>query len=299
MTQELKLRIIFGILLAAVVLLVTWWGGVAFRAFAGLVGLLVAYEWLSMSAKRLARDRAASPARPEWLSQLPVWGMLAVSVVLTVSGWFVLALLWTLVAALSIYLVFRQDPQRVWLAGGVVYAGASLASIGAIREGGQAGLFAMLFVFAVVWATDIMAYFIGRTIGGPKLAPSISPGKTWSGAIGGAVCAVIAGVGLCLAYGGAASFGVAVLCVVMSAFSQAGDLFESAIKRRCGVKDSSHIIPGHGGVMDRVDGLVAAAVFLFVVTSIAGLFSPAGFQTVGDVLWHWSGLSAVSAVSGA
>ena len=132
-----------------------------------------------------------------------------------------------------------------------------------LRGGDQAGLIAILFLFAVVWATDILAYFVGRALGGPKLAPSISPGKTWSGAVGGALggrCSPAWRLRRRTGWGGR---GPALVALLLAIVSQFGDLFESFVKRRSGVKDSSHIIPGHGGVMDRVDGLVAAAFTLY------------------------------------
>jgi phosphatidate cytidylyltransferase len=123
----------------------------------------------------------------------------------------------------------------------------------------------MLFIFAVVWATDIFAYFIGRAIGGPKLAPPISPGKTWSGAIGGTLASVLAGLAVVYLAGEPVGFGLVAVILLLSIASQIGDLFESWIKRRFGVKDSSRLIPGHGGVMDRVDGLVSACFVAFLV----------------------------------
>jgi phosphatidate cytidylyltransferase len=128
----------------------------------------------------------------------------------------------------------------------------------------------MLFLFATVWATDILAYFVGRAIGGPKLAPSISPGKTWSGAIGGAVAGAAAGLVVAAAMGSASLAWIGLIAIVLSVVSQAGDLFESSVKRRNGVKDSGSLIPGHGGVMDRVDGLVAAAFALYVIGWLTG-----------------------------
>lgn len=153
---------------------------------------------------------------------------------------------------------------------GLFYAGATGLALAAIRGDDQPGLYAMFFIFAVVWATDILAYFVGRALGGPKLAPSISPGKTWSGAIGGAVSAVAAGVLLAHFLFPGTEILAAGLAFVLSACSQSGDLFESFIKRKFGVKDSSRLIPGHGGVMDRVDGLIFAC---FAASLLAGLFS--------------------------
>jgi phosphatidate cytidylyltransferase len=140
--------------------------------------------------------------------------------------------------------------------------GVSLAEI---RGEDFTGFIAMIFIFAVVWGTDIAAYFTGRAIGGKKLAPSISPGKTWSGAIGGAVAAVICGSAVVLSYMKQVSFWIVGLALLLSVLSQIGDLFESFMKRRYKVKDSSHLIPGHGGVMDRIDGLVFACSGAFIL----------------------------------
>lgn len=134
-----------------------------------------------------------------------------------------------------------------------------------------------LFLFAIVWCTDIFAYFVGRAVGGPKLAPSISPGKTWSGAVGGTIAAVVAGI--LVAHFAGMAWGLAMLALLvvgLSVISQIGDLFESRLKRLCSVKDSSQLIPGHGGVMDRVDGLATAALALYIVgAAFAGPDHPA------------------------
>ena len=135
---------------------------------------------------------------------------------------------------------------------------------------------ATIFLFAVVWASDIVAYFIGRTIGGPKLAPQISPKKTWSGAVGGVVAAIA--VAMVFAQPLTLTSGLALgsIAVMLSVVAQAGDLFESALKRRFGAKDSGHLIPGHGGLMDRLDGFVtAAAVATLIGLARGGLEAPA------------------------
>src|SRR5262249_5983935 len=129
-----------------------------------------------------------------------------------------------------------------------------------LRSDAQYGFLAMIFLFAVVWGTDILAYFVGRAVGGPKLAPWISPKKTWSGAIGGVAAAIAAAIAVAFAGGLSNMAAVALLAAALSIVSQAGDLFESALKRRFDVKDSSQLIPGHGGLMDRLDGFLTAAV---------------------------------------
>lgn len=253
MTRELRLRIISAIILAPVVLLATWQGGLYFRLLSALIGLLIFYEWSTMTG--LGRNRFGL-----------VFGWAATALIAfetafrSIETALVLLLGFSLAAA-ALALLRRST---FWLPGGVFYAGLSGVSLAALRGGDRDGLITMLFLFAIVWATDVFAYFIGRAVGGPKLAPAISPGKTWSGAVGGAACAVIAGYGVIMAAGEAASLWLAPIILALSAASQSGDLFESWVKRRTGVKDSSRLIPGHGGVMDRADGLVAACFLAFV-----------------------------------
>ncbi len=260
MHRELQLRIISGIILAVVVLAATWYGGLAFSLLSALIGLLIYYEWSTIT--RLASEQPVANA-VGWIGQAAI----AVAVVSGTVGYSLILLL--LFFAIAVGFVVMGGVSR-WFPAGIVYAGLTGIALANIRGGDASGLHAMLFVFAVVWATDILAYFIGRAIGGPKLAPRISPGKTWSGAIGGAVCAVIAGVLVAYAAFPDAIALAAFVALVLSVCSQSGDLFESFIKRRFGVKDSSRLIPGHGGVMDRVDGLIFACFAAFL---LAGLFS--------------------------
>ncbi|TIW34428.1 MAG: phosphatidate cytidylyltransferase, partial [Mesorhizobium sp.] len=144
----------------------------------------------------------------------------------------------------------RMRGTAQWDAPGLAYASLSGLSLALLRNGDRSGLIAILFLFAVVWATDIAAYFVGRAVGGPKLAPSISPGKTQSGALGGAVGGVVAGVLLASATGVGNLGTLGLVALALSVVAQAGDLFESWVKRRHGQKDSGNLIPGHGGVMD-------------------------------------------------
>jgi phosphatidate cytidylyltransferase len=137
---------------------------------------------------------------------------------------------------------------------GVLYLGPAFICLIALRAG-PAGLRNLLYLAAIVWAGDIGAYLAGRLIGGPRLAPRISPGKTWSGAAGGTLAAVLAGA----AAGFEHPANAAALALVLSVIAQAGDLLESAVKRYFGAKDSGRIIPGHGGLLDRLDGVLTAA----------------------------------------
>ncbi len=142
---------------------------------------------------------------------------------------------------------------------GYIYAVVSLLALFDVRSGGHGSRPALIFLLMVVWCSDIGAYIAGRLIGGPKLAPRISPGKTWSGSLGGLLASVIAGA-IVAASAGASPGWAALAALILGAVSQLGDLGESALKRRLGVKDSGRLIPGHGGLLDRLDGLMAAAI---------------------------------------
>lgn len=272
MSSELRLRIISGIVMAAVVLAATWYGGLVFQLLSVAIALLVYYEWSTITG--LARSDAAGTAFG-WLAQLAVGGCVLMAdfetAVAVLAGSVILAFCWIAISGKS-----------GWLAGGILYAGLTGISMAAIRGDNSAGFVAMLFVFAVVWGTDILAYFVGRAIGGPKLAPRISPGKTWSGAIGGTIAGVICGVAVFLANFSLDGLMIPLFALLLSVASQIGDLFESFIKRRFGVKDSSRLIPGHGGVMDRVDGLVFACFAAFLI-AVADAMS-GGSATPGAVL---------------
>ena len=171
--------------------------------------------------------------------------------------------------------------QRGWTSGGFLYAGAAQMASVVVRLDSATGFVALVFVMLIVWVTDIGGYFAGRGIGGAKLWPRVSPNKTWAGAIGGFGASLVIALGFAALDVGQA-WPLLMLAAVLSVVAQLGDLFESAVKRRFGVKDSSHIIPGHGGLMDRLDGFVAA----IVLASIFGLLR-GGVDGVGRGLMVW------------
>ena len=192
--------------------------------------------------------------------------------------------IWILIAAAGLLAVLAGPGMRAWAAGGMVYAGLLAVSVTSLRFSFPFGSRAIIWLFATVWATDVFAYFGGRLIGGPKLWPRISPSKTWAGTL----CGLAAGglIGTFAAVRDLAEptallpiFGLSLTAAILS---QLGDTFESAIKRHFGVKDSGHLIPGHGGVMDRVDGFIAAAVFAFVFGLVRGL------PSVAAGLFYWT-----------
>ena len=258
MTQELKLRILSGVVLATVVLFATWQGGYAFDIIAAMIGVLVYYEWTTITG--ISHDD-----RLGWFAGWLVQTLLVINLFYGHPHY---AIGLVAIAVFAAALRSQITKTSNWLAGGIFYAGFSGVSLATLRNDTSSGLVVMLFLFSVVWGTDIAAYFTGRTFGGPKLAPKISPGKTWSGAIGGAVIAMIAGSALIYTFEGTFLLPAAIIALLLSIISQIGDLFESFIKRRFGVKDSSHLIPGHGGVMDRVDGLVFASIAAFLLDAV-------------------------------
>lgn len=152
---------------------------------------------------------------------------------------------------------------------GTPYIGVPALSLAWLRSDPASGFETILWLLCLVWATDIGAYFAGRLIGGPKLLPRVSPKKTWAGLIGGMVSAAGVGAGIA-AWLGLSVVGFGLLSAGLAVVSQAGDLFESWVKRRFNVKDSSNIIPGHGGVLDRVDGVLPVAVVVAVVAAVQG-----------------------------
>jgi phosphatidate cytidylyltransferase len=149
--------------------------------------------------------------------------------------------------------------RRLRLAFGVVYVGLAAVALLWLRDAPGVGRGNILFLVLVVWGSDIGAYAAGRLIGGRRLAPAISPGKTWSGAVGGLLVGMAAGWLGVIALVGAPAWLALPVAAMLSVVSQTGDLFESWLKRGFGVKDSSHLIPGHGGLFDRLDGLLTAA----------------------------------------
>jgi len=163
-----------------------------------------------------------------------------------------------------------------WMIAGLVYAGVLLLAPIVLRRDPALGFVAIMFLFAIVWVTDIVAYFVGRALGGPKLWPAVSPKKTWSGAVGGTLGGVAVGLLVVKLAGLVVAPMLVIVALVLSIAAQAGDLLESAIKRHFGAKDASQLIPGHGGLMDRLDGfLTAVAAAVMVGLLRGGLEGPA------------------------
>tara|TARA_R100001129_G_scaffold72316_2_gene49234 strand:+ start:39278 stop:40117 length:840 start_codon:yes stop_codon:yes gene_type:complete len=255
MSRELRLRIISAVLLAIPVLLITWAGGIWFRGLSALLGLLIYYEFSTITGL----------ATREPAERIVGWVTVSLAAILVIIAWPGYALAAVLIGAAIAVLPAWRNRTAPWASVAIVYSGLFAIALAGLRGVGVYGLYAMLFIIAIVWATDILAYFCGRAIGGRKLAPSISPGKTWSGAIFGTVAGIGAGLAVALTLRQGGGFAIPLFALILSVASQCGDLFESWVKRRFKVKDSSQLIPGHGGVMDRVDGLVFAAFAAFIL----------------------------------
>lgn len=205
--------------------------------------------------------------------------MAPVTVAVAWLGGWAFVLFWAAAACLVLWewsrLVIGSSPTRhgafvAWMIAGLCYAGVLLLAPVALRRDASLGFVAMLFLFAVVWATDIAAYFAGRAVGGPKLWIAVSPNKTWSGALGGALGGVVAGLAVAHWAGLDIAWALGLVAFALSIASQGGDLLESAIKRHFGAKDSSHLIPGHGGLMDRLDGFLTAVLAAVMVGLMRG-----------------------------
>jgi phosphatidate cytidylyltransferase len=269
---DLGVRTLSTAVLIPAVLLDVWAGGIWFILLVALIAVLVADEWTAMAHGRSSAQLALHAAAALCGALLPLdaglWGA-ALAV----------CLLWIA----SILLAKWQSGEiSAWTYVGVPYAGFPAIALVLLRADGQYGVRAILWILAIVWAADVFAYFAGRTIGGPKLAPSISPKKTWAG-LGGAIVGSAAASALVAAIAGLPAIAVlAFLAGGLAVLEQAGDLFKSALKRHYGVKDSGNLIPGHGGVIDRVDGLVAVAVAAAVIGVIRG-----GMESTGRGLLLW------------
>lgn len=259
-------------MLAPIAIAGAYFGGWLFLGMCALAAGAILWEWTSLVFRR-ADPRIFVPGAAALLAAMALIGdsqaaaaigMIAIGALL--AGGLVTA--WP-----------RRYPAAnpaVWGAGGVVYAGIALLAPALLRSDPQLGFSALLFLFAIVWATDICAYLIGRAVGGPLLWPDVSPKKTWAGAIGGLIGGVAAGTLVAYASVGTRPVVAGILALVLSLVAQGGDLFESAVKRRFGAKDAGSLIPGHGGVMDRLDGFLAAALVAVLIGSVHhGMAAPA------------------------
>lgn len=263
--SSLRLRILSSLVLAPVAVAAAWFGWPWLPLVTALAGAVMAWEWA-----RLCGDGTVGESGKTAIG-------FVLSAVLVAAFYSVLAGI-TLIAigAVVILAVGRwgSRAERVlepgWLAAGVLWIGLPCVLLLWLAGPDHAGRATVLWIFAVVWATDIGAYVFGRSIGGPRLAPRWSPRKTWAGLVGAAACAGLAGWGTARLLGLSPALPLVLLSAGLAIVGQFGDLAESVAKRRFGVKDSSGLIPGHGGLLDRLDGLLAVIPAVAVLSLIGG-----------------------------
>jgi len=245
---DLKVRIIAGSIMAAVALALTYAGSTWFALLVLVVALVISWEW-----GRVVRGASFD------LAFLVHAAAVTVAIILAAQGYAALGLAVIAAAAIVLVpLVFGRGARLSVL--GVLYVGVPAVALLWLRGDEPYGFLAVLFIFAIVWASDSAAYAAGRLIGGPKLWSQISPNKTWSGLLGALAASTIAAALFSFFIVGASPLGLALTGLVLGLVGQVGDLAESALKRIFGLKDASALIPGHGGFMDRMDSILPVAV---------------------------------------
>jgi phosphatidate cytidylyltransferase len=241
--SDLGTRTLIGAGMAAIAAIVLWLGGATLWAFLTIGAMVALTEWAGLVKAHRAR--------------------LGIGLIVLLVGMsYALPMLWgtersTLALLLIAAMLMALFPKASGVALGVGYIGTAAIALLFLREQ-PLGFLLTLWTLVIVWATDIGAYFAGRRIGGAKLAPAISPNKTWAGLIGGMIAAGI--VGALIAYAAHLPMMARWLGAPLAVVAQLGDLAESAMKRRAGVKDSGKILPGHGGLLDRIDGMLPVAI---------------------------------------
>ncbi len=256
-------RILSSVILVPVVLALVVVSSWSFALLVVVSAVLLALEWRHMMAARFGRGAgdlagAVAGAVAVLVAVLALLGLTKPALALAFLG----ALLGGIVASLLVAAPF-------WVGLGTLYLSLPMLALIWLRAVPDIGLALVLWLLAVVWTTDIMAYFVGRGVGGARLAPAISPSKTWSGLCGGVAGAALVGGGVALTAGPFRFLPAVALAAALAIVAQTGDLAESALKRRAGVKDSGSVIPGHGGLFDRVDGMLFAAPVLALVVLAA------------------------------
>jgi phosphatidate cytidylyltransferase len=263
-SRELQQRVVSGAAVAALGLAVLVWGPAPFAILLAVIAAAMSWEW-----SRIVRgDGSDAAAVVHIATSVAAAGLAA-------FGMAGLALAAVCVGAITVA-ALAAGSGRIALSGaGVFYTGLPVVALEWLRGDGSLGLPAVLFILLAVAATDTAAYFTGRTLGGPKLWPAVSPNKTWSGLAGGVTAAALTGVLFPHITGSGWSSWLAGLGLFLGLVAQGGDLAESALKRHFGLKDASNLIPGHGGFMDRMDGIVTASVAAALIALASEAYAPA------------------------
>jgi len=273
-TAEIVSRTVSGVVLAAIALVANWAGSWPFAVLVGLIGVAMSWEWGRVT-RHAGWDRA----------MLTHAVAIAVAAGLAAAQLPVPAIVLLVFAAIGIGLercfASRTRPEAIMTAAGVLYVGLPSVALVWLRSADAAGTTALLFVFAVVWTTDTFAYLCGRLIGGPRLWPALSPRKTWAGTIGGVAFAGAVALAFAWASANPSAGTLLITAILLSAATQLGDLLESAIKRGYQIEQASSLIPGHGGFMDRMDGIAAAALVAALIGLARNAATPATSLLVG------------------
>ena len=253
-SNELKLRIISALVLGIFVLFVTWLGGPTFELLCVLVSLLIFYEFSAIIDSVVPKLQRYCALIFLILVLVAAYSDSIPTALMILGAGVLLVAAWELVAN-----------RTIWSPVLLAYSALPFFAMSEMRGAEESGFLLILVLFGCVWGADVFAYFSGKTIGGPKLAPKISPKKTWAGFFGGLTGGLIVAAAVALIAGYRPGADFAILVIVCGLISQIGDLAESVVKRKFNIKDSGNFIPGHGGVLDRIDGLIPSAVFLWLV----------------------------------
>lgn len=276
--SELPMRIASAIVLAIFTLYATWKGGLTFSLLSLAASVLIFIEYRAIASAKL-------PLRVA----LFCFGFLCI----LWASWFLQDIkngIFICVAGLVVIGLWEYVIRKsLWGPLGILYAALPFLALCTLRAGDY-GMLIILLLFATVWGADTLAYFSGKTFGGAKLAPKISPGKTWSGFFGGVAGACLLASALLYWFEFSISIVSIIFIVALALLAQIGDLFESGLKRHFGVKDSGKIIPGHGGVLDRIDGLIFACVATFIIGAVF-----AGINLYSGNIPNWIAINLLSA----
>lgn len=268
--RDLRKRVLSALVLGPTAIACVWLGATPWTVLMAIAAAILTWEWVHLCGLKTR----AFPGGAVPLAVLAAGGLAVASLPQLALGCLALGFLLTWAASANLPGTRRLPFPPLRLALGVLYIGLAGIALIELRHDNEAGRANVLFLLLVVWASDIGAYMAGRAFGGPRLMPAVSPNKTWSGAMGGLVLAVVVGVIAARMLAPGDVLTAAPIAVLLSIVAQAGDLLESAIKRHFAVKDTSSLIPGHGGLLDRLDGVLATAPVAALLALVSGQGSP-------------------------
>lgn len=262
-SNDFKTRLLSALVLAPIVILLAWLGGIWFAALMVVIAATMYWEWTTITVRSI-------DIRRDVIAGISILGLIF-TIVTTPSIAPIMLAFGLIIIGAGVVLLINQ--KIGWNIAGVGVASSLALCLIYIRNASDSdtGLYLLVFLCFCVWSADIFAYLVGRAIGGPKLMPKVSPKKTWSGFLGGIIGAIVTGGLIALMTAPDKIITLSLVALIIALTAQVGDLIESAIKRHFNVKDASNLIPGHGGVLDRVDGLTFAA-YAFVLIYAIGIF---------------------------